>query len=64
LSDRFPTQNGTKQGDALTVALIDASKAVGLEINIEKTKFMLLSLHQNAGQDHNIKTANRLFENL
>jgi hypothetical protein len=30
--------------------LIDASKEVGLEVNTEKTKHMLLSHHQNAGQ--------------
>jgi hypothetical protein len=29
--------------------LIDASKEVGLEVNTEKTKYMLLSRHQNAG---------------
>jgi hypothetical protein len=32
-----------------TETLIDASKEVGLEINIEKTKYMLLSHHQNVG---------------
>jgi hypothetical protein len=32
-----------------TETLIDASKEVGLEINIEKTKYMLLSRHQNVG---------------
>jgi ABC-type siderophore export system fused ATPase/permease subunit len=31
--------------------LIDASKEVGLEVNTEKTKYMLLSRHQNAGQE-------------
>jgi hypothetical protein len=30
---------------------IDASKEVGLEIKVEKTKYMLLSHHQNAGQN-------------
>jgi hypothetical protein len=30
-----------------TETLIDASKEVGLEINIEKTKYMLLSRHQD-----------------
>jgi hypothetical protein len=30
--------------------LIDASKEVGLEMNTEKTKYMLLSRHQNAGK--------------
>jgi hypothetical protein len=34
--------------------LIDASKAVGLEINVEKTKYMLLSHHQNVGRNWNI----------
>jgi hypothetical protein len=31
---------------------------------IKKTKYMLLSRHQNAGQIHNVKIANRLFENV
>jgi hypothetical protein len=30
-----------------TGTLIDASKDVGLEINVEETKYMLLSRHQN-----------------
>jgi hypothetical protein len=29
--------------------LIDAGKEVGLEVNTAKTKYMLLSRHQNAG---------------
>jgi hypothetical protein len=33
-----------------TETLIGASKEVGLEINVEKTKYMLLSRHQNVGQ--------------
>jgi hypothetical protein len=33
-----------------TETLIDAGKEVGLEINTEKTKYMLLSRHQTAGQ--------------
>jgi hypothetical protein len=47
-----------------TETLIDASKEVGLEINIEKTKYMLLSHRQNVGQSWDIKIANRLFENV
>jgi hypothetical protein len=32
-----------------TETLIDASKEVGLEMNVEETENMLLSHHQNAG---------------
>jgi hypothetical protein len=115
LPDRFPIQNGLKQGDALspllvnlaleydtrktqenqvrlrlngahqllvyaddvnllgdntdiieknTENLIDASKEAALEVNAEKTKYMLLSCHQNAGQNHDTKTANRSFKNV
>jgi hypothetical protein len=38
-----------------TETLIDASKEVGLEINIDKTKSMLLSCYQNVGQNWDIK---------
>jgi hypothetical protein len=38
--------------------LIHVSK-VGLEVNAENTKYTLLSHHQNAGQNHDIKKANR-----
>jgi hypothetical protein len=34
-----------------TETLIDASKEVGLEINVDKTKYMLLTRHQNVGQN-------------
>jgi hypothetical protein len=37
-----------------TETLSDASKEVGLEINIEKTKYMLLSRHQNVGQNQDM----------
>jgi hypothetical protein len=45
-----------------TEILIDASKEVGLEINVEKSKYMLLSRHQNVGQNRDIKIASRAFE--
>jgi sorting nexin-29 len=47
-----------------TETLIDASQEVGLEINVEKTKYMLLSRHQNVGQNRDIKIANRSYENV
>jgi hypothetical protein len=37
---------------------------VGLDVNPEKTKDMFLSRHQNAGQNHDMKVANRAFENV
>jgi hypothetical protein len=36
---------------------------IGLEINAKKTKYMLMSCHQNAYQNHNIKIYSYLFEN-
>jgi hypothetical protein len=47
-----------------TDTLIDASKEVGLEINVGKTMYMLLYSHQNVGQNRDIKIANRSFENV
>jgi hypothetical protein len=47
-----------------TENIIDASKEVGLDINVEKTKYMLLPHHQDVGQNRDIKTANRSFEKV
>jgi hypothetical protein len=44
--------------------LIDANNEVGPEVNTEKTKYMLLSRHQNAGENRDIKIANKCFENV
>jgi hypothetical protein len=39
-------------------------KTVGLEVNVEKTKYMLVSRNQNAGQHPEIKIGSRSFENV
>jgi hypothetical protein len=46
-----------------TEALLDASKEVGVEVNIEKTKLSLMS-RKKGGQDHSIKIGNRSFEGV
>jgi hypothetical protein len=43
-----------------TEILIDTSKEVGLEVNSEKTMYLLLSHNQNAGQNHDIKIAKQI----
>jgi hypothetical protein len=47
-----------------TKALLDASKEVGLEVNPEKTKHMLASRCQKAGQRQSIKLGIRPFESV
>ena len=41
-----------------TEALVVASKETGLEVNADKTKYMVMVQDQNAGRSHNIKTDN------
>jgi hypothetical protein len=47
-----------------TEALLDASKEVGLEVNPEKTKYMLMSSSQNTGQKYSITVMNRSSEDV
>jgi hypothetical protein len=41
-----------------------ASKDFGLEVNAEKTKYMVQSRDENVGQNHNLKVGNISFERV
>jgi hypothetical protein len=47
-----------------TEALLNSSKEVCLEVNPEKTKYMLMSRNQKIGQKYSINIANRSFEDV
>jgi hypothetical protein len=47
-----------------TETALGASSDIGLEINAEKTKYMILSRHPNSGQDQNKRIANKSFKNV
>ncbi|KAJ4444433.1 hypothetical protein ANN_06225 [Periplaneta americana] len=47
-----------------TGILLEASKEIGLEVNPEKTKYMIMSRDQNIVRNGNIKTGNLSFEGV
>jgi hypothetical protein len=44
--------------------LLEASRDIGLEINAEKSKYMIMSRYPNSGQNQNIRIANESVENV
>jgi hypothetical protein len=53
--------NTTKENSE---SLLETSRDIGLEINAEKTKYMIMSRHLNSGQNQNIRIANASFVNV
>jgi hypothetical protein len=47
-----------------TEDLVIYSKEIGLEVNAGKTKYIVVSQNQNAGQNHNIKVDSKSFERV
>ena len=45
-------------------ALVVAAKETGLEVNADKTKYMVMSRDQNAGRTHSVKIDNSYFERV
>jgi hypothetical protein len=45
-------------------ALLEACREVGLEVNTEKSKYRLVSLHQTVGQKHSLLIINKSFESV
>jgi hypothetical protein len=44
--------------------LLEISGAVGLEVNAEKTKYMIMCRYPNSGQNQNIRIPNESFGNV
>jgi len=42
--------------------LLEAGRNTDLEINAEKTKYMIMSRHPNSGQNQNIRIANEFLK--
>ena len=43
-------------------ALVAATREIGLEVNADKTKYMVMSRDQNAGRIHSLRIDNSNFE--
>jgi hypothetical protein len=58
LGGRVHTVKGNKK------ALLVGSKEIGVEVNSDKTKYMVMSRDQNAGRSHSIRIDNKSFERV
>jgi hypothetical protein len=56
--------NGINTIEENTESLLEASRDVGLEINAERTKYMIMFHHPNSGQNQSIRIANELIESV
>ena len=45
-------------------ALVAATREIGLEVSADKTKYMVMSRDQNAGQNHSVRMDNSTFERI
>jgi hypothetical protein len=61
--DIIPGEDKNKKKEN-TEALLQASRAIYIEVNSEETKCIVMSRHQNAEQNHNLLFLNKFFENM
>jgi hypothetical protein len=47
-----------------TKSLVVATKEIGLEVNADKPKYMVMSRDHRAGRSHNLKNGNTYFESV
>ena len=45
-------------------ALVAATREIRLEVSADKTKYMVISRDQNAGQNHSVRIDNSTFERV
>ena len=45
-------------------ALVAVTREIGLEVSADKTKYMVMSQDQNAGQNHSVRIDNNTFERV
>jgi len=48
----------------LSVCLVAATREIGLEVSVDKTKYMVMSRDQNAGRIHSVSVDNSTFERV
>jgi hypothetical protein len=63
------SQKGKRKGrniclSACRITLLEASRDIDLEINAEKTRYMIISCHPNSENNQDIRIANESFENV
>ena len=46
------------------IALVAATREIGLEVSADKTKYMVMSRDQNAGRIHSVRTVDDTFERV
>jgi hypothetical protein len=63
-ADNDNTLGGSLQTVKSTKSLVVASKEIGIDVNPDETKYMVMSRDQNAARSHNIKIDNSSFERV